>query len=476
MARLAAAARPLAVTAGVMLALAGYVPTASADHPFAGGATGEVEKVQEVGGEEVVVSRHGDPIHDFLDDGARTTPAESVPGEPAGSPSARDVASSCTTVNRDTDNTANAVHPSSSPVIKVIYAYPTDIGNRLATYAPVIQSGVKTMTERIAYESGNTKSLRFDLGTSAGPDCVDIQTIALSEASSTYLAVSGQTFSLLRTELTAKIGASTAARNFLVYADGIAVPGVAGEAQIRSDDSVAGTAHRSGGLWAMLYGRGGTDFYGSATSFAPGTTSRSHVDTAIHEVSHNLGAVQRSAPHRSASWHCLDETDILCYDDDGAGGFATFSSCTSTTGQLFDCKQDDYFNPAPAAGSYLATHWNLFNSVFMCPVGSCAPGGVPPTPPAQIAAESKRPDTRIVIRPRAKTKDRTPTFRFVSTERDSTFRCKVDRRPFRTCSSPYTLPRQSVRRHRFQVVARSPAGLEDDTPAKASFRVKRGKR
>jgi hypothetical protein len=263
----------------------------------------------------------------------------------------------------------------------------------------------------------------------------------------------------------------TGTRNFLVYADGIAVPGVAGEAQVRSDDTVAGTAHRSGGLWAMLYGRGGTDFFGSGTSFPAGSTSRSHVDTAIHEISHNLGAVQRSAPHRSASWHCLDETDILCYDDDGAGGFATFSSCSSSTGQLFDCNHDDYFDPAPAPGSYLATHWNLFNSVFMCSVSSCAPGGVPPIPPALASTDDRVPDTRITLRPRAKTRDRSPTFGFISTERNSTFRCRVDGRAFRTCATPLTLSRQSLRKHTFQVAARSSKGLLDDTPATAKFKV-----
>ena len=455
---------------GCVLALAIPAAPALADHPFDG--VDEVQTTQRVAGEEVVVSRHGDPLEDFIEDGARSLPAAEPP---ASSGTTREVADSCSTINRSTDDATNAVHPASSPTIKVIYAYPTDVGNRLSAYAPVIQSGVKTITERIAFESGNAKSLRFDLGSAAGPDCVDIQTVALSGPAASYLAAEGQTFSLLRTELTAKAGSVTGTRNYLVYADGIAVPGVAGEAQIRSDDTAAGTAHRSGGLWAMLYGRGGTDFFGSGSTFAPGTTSRSHVDTAIHEISHNLGAVQRSAPHRSASWHCLDETDILCYDDDGAGGFATYVGCTSTTGQLYDCNKDDYFNPAPAAGSYLSTHWNVFNSVFMCTVSTCAPGGVPPTPPAPAAAAptGAPPDTRIVSKPRARTRDRTPTFGFVSTERAATFSCSIDGRPWRTCSSPFTLPRQTLRKHRFQVTSRSPAGQEDGTPAKAKFRVRR---
>ena len=278
-------------------------------------------------------------------------------------------------MNRTTDDTANAVHPGGSRVLKVVYAYPTNIGNRLATYAPVIQTGVRWVAELAAGESGNTKSLRFDLGTSAGAGCVDIQTAPLSLPSSAYTAVPSQTFTLIRTELLPQLAGQSGSRNFVVYADGINVPGVGGEAQIRNDDSVAGSAHGIGALWALLYGRGGTDFFGSSTSFAAGTTSRTHVDLALHEISHTLGAVQSSAPHRSASFHCRDEYDILCYDDDGAGGLSTFVACNSPSNQYWDCNKDDYFNPAPAAGSYLATHWNVFNSVFMCPVSQCARAG-----------------------------------------------------------------------------------------------------
>jgi hypothetical protein len=46
----------------------------------------------------------------------------------------------------------------------------------------------------------------------------------------------------------------------------------------------------------------------------------------------------------------------MCYDDGWPGTFV--QTCTSTYPETFDCKKDDYYNPAPASGSYLATHWD----------------------------------------------------------------------------------------------------------------------
>jgi hypothetical protein len=90
----------------------------------------------------------------------------------------------------------------------------------------------------------------------------------------------------------------------------------------------------------------------------------------LHEFSHTLGAVQGSAPHSSKDetsepGHCNDEPDIqqggndvMCKSDKPD---TAFEDACKESGFAFryDCNNDDYFNPKPAPGSYLATHWNL---------------------------------------------------------------------------------------------------------------------
>jgi len=85
----------------------------------------------------------------------------------------------------------------------------------------------------------------------------------------------------------------------------------------------------------------------------------------LHEIFHNLGAVQRDAPHPSAAWHCTDEADVMCYDDDASGPVVMTVVCTPEQEALLDCGDNDYFNTNPATGNYLATHWNTANSSFL---------------------------------------------------------------------------------------------------------------
>jgi hypothetical protein len=99
-----------------------------------------------------------------------------------------------------------------------------------------------------------------------------------------------------------------------------------------------------------------------------------------HELMHNLGGVQTDAPHATAGFHCYDESDEMCYDDDGSGPVVMQSICAGRDGRLFDCNHDDYFLAGtPATGTYLATHWNTYNSRFLLRGAVGQPVNVAPT-------------------------------------------------------------------------------------------------
>jgi hypothetical protein len=264
-----------------------------------------------------------------------------------------------------------------APQVRVIYAYPTDVGNHFADYANLIQADAAAIRDRLASELNSEKSVRFDVGATGG-SCteqpsrhLDIQTVALSYNKDHYN--SGSTFPTLTRELATKLAppAPGARVNYLVYADQIQFPGAAGQADLLPYDVKRLTSpinqgdRGNGRLFALVYGDpagGGSDFIGGG-----GTGSRREVF--LHELSHTLGAVQDSAPHSSKAGHCVDEYDIMCYDDGGSGG-PPFVQCGAgfdgDFSEAYDCQQDDYFNPSPPAGSYLAQKWNVYDSVYLC--------------------------------------------------------------------------------------------------------------
>jgi len=96
----------------------------------------------------------------------------------------------------------------------------------------------------------------------------------------------------------------------------------------------------------------------------------------------------------------------------------------------------------------------------------------PPPPPV----DSTPPRTRIVKRPARLlligARPRRVVFRFASSERGSSFRCKLDARPYRACVSPraYTVGRGH---HAVRIYAIDAAGNRDRSPALFRFLVRR---
>ncbi|MFF4815885.1 RICIN domain-containing protein [Kitasatospora sp. NPDC001309] len=101
--------------------------------------------------------------------------------------------------------------------------------------------------------------------------------------------------------------------------------------------------------------------------------------TAAHELGHNLGAVNNSAPNSSKAGHCTDEWDIMCYSDAPYYPQMRIACPDRAHDDRLDCNHDDYYNTSPAPGSYLATHWNVANNRFLI-AGNGGGTGPNPTP------------------------------------------------------------------------------------------------
>ncbi|MDX6652548.1 MAG: 3-phytase [Solirubrobacterales bacterium] len=103
--------------------------------------------------------------------------------------------------------------------------------------------------------------------------------------------------------------------------------------------------------------------------------------------------------------------------------------------------------------------------------GSCyetAPGAVV----RDIGADEFNcpPNSKLTANPHSTTTRRHVKFKFTADDPAATFACKIDSRPFHSCSSPkrYTLGRG---RHKFRVRAIDAQRNADPTPAKKTFRI-----
>jgi hypothetical protein len=298
------------------------------------------------------------------------------------------------------DDTAHAAFPATQKQIKVVYAYGSDAPDDSAQWRDALQANVSRIEQFLTLQTGGRRALRFDMGTVCGPQYVDIQVVPLQSPRSAYL----DDFYAVADEVRAATGDDT--RNLFILADDLTdgTTGVYGTGEVipTEDRPDAGNQHNYGQLTGIMWAPAGTQ--PDATGWQP--------TVMLHEISHNLGAVQWSAPHtthpvgdQSGTYaHCWDGEDVMCYADGPAMAHAYVSNvCPLGNGpipQTYDCGRDDYFNPDPATGSYLATHWNVYNSAFMASctqLGMACGDAIVPSPPVNTAP----PTVAGVMRPGA---------------------------------------------------------------------------
>lgn len=166
---------------------------------------------------------------------------------------------------------------------------------------------------------------------------------------------------------------------------------------------------------------------------------------------------------------------------------AAFSSCPSfgieytglaTGSHLFQVRGVNLAGPDPTPASYSWKVEGPANSTSPPPPGPTpAPAsGTTTAPPPGASGGGVAPGPTVSVlfarKPPAKTRDRTPTFRFRTEPTGSPLECAFDRAPFRACRSPFTPKKPlSYATHRLQARA---AGAPE-AALSFRFRVVRGR-
>jgi hypothetical protein len=224
------------------------------------------------------------------------------------------------------------------PRVQAVYVVASGSTDRYGSIGPLIQAWAGQMDAAVnqsAAETGGERHIRFV----TNPDCsLDVVHVTLSSSGDDNFT---NTVSELRAQ-----GFNRTDRKYLLWVDAAVYCGIA---QVAGNDVPDPTNAANSG---PTYARVDTGCWG-----------RSDHLSELHELMHTLGAVQRSAPHATSGYHCTDEYDAMCYSD--AAGVTMTYVCPSAHEWLLDCNHDDYFNTAPSKNSYLDTHWNVANSVFL---------------------------------------------------------------------------------------------------------------
>jgi hypothetical protein len=233
----------------------------------------------------------------------------------------------------------------SGPRVQVLYVYSGT--SRYDEYLTSMRGWVAEMNamfDMSAAQTGGSRQLRIVTNQDCTADIIPLK------ISSTDIASFGGSINGVIDALDALPDPAqrySSERNYLMFADTDIYCGIG---TVRNDDrSTADNYNNFGGSFARADN-------GCWTGMV-----------IAHEVMHNLGGVQLSAPNSSGGWHCVDERDIMCYSDTPYRPSMS-NRCTTgiwATANLFDCNNDDYFSTAAPACSYLGSHWNASASSFL---------------------------------------------------------------------------------------------------------------
>lgn len=223
--------------------------------------------------------------------------------------------------------------------VQVMYVRSSDRPDRYATYLSSIRQwaiDADTIYNQSAAETGGIRRVRY----------VHDANCVLSVLKVTLGTTADDSFANTESALRA-LGYTSVNRKYMIFMDANVI---CGQGNIKNDDQP-----------------GAANTNNSGPSFARTDAGCWGGSVAAHELMHNIGGVQLSAPHASGGWHCVDESDRMCYSDYPNYPAMQVLCPSAAHEQRFDCKHDDYYNTTPKPGSYLATKWNSSNSQYLIP-------------------------------------------------------------------------------------------------------------
>ncbi len=251
---------------------------------------------------------------------------------------------------------------------QLVYARPSDGKDRY-------QEISKTLKKWIANANGivNNEAKKFGVIADIKIACKDkditVLNVILPKSARKYNTGDGKTTAVLESDLQ-ELGYGDSMTKYIVYYDGSADGCEGGKSECEAqatpqkgpDDRLsADNIYNIGPSYAVLYDGGISKipqkYHTEVDMLAP--------IIMLHEYTHTMGAVQLNSPNSAGEYHCKDEppldkqgSDVMCKSDNPNTVFG--DACQDKGFEMhFDCNNDDYFNPKPDSGSYLATHWNL---------------------------------------------------------------------------------------------------------------------
>jgi hypothetical protein len=228
--------------------------------------------------------------------------------------------------------------------VQAIYARPANRPDRYALVVDSIRQWAAEMDEVFQASADKTGSIRHVRFVTDSACQIAVNNVVLTSRGD-------DSFGMTITELVAQ-GFTRSDRKYVVWMDSTVLCGIA---EYYADEDPS------------------QDNFNNGADGVPGTISR--IDSGCwgyasegesiegHELMHSLGAVLPGAPHSSPAGHCDDDADLMCYEDGTV--LVLQSICPPQFDSVFDCGDDDYFNPKPPAGSYLASNWNTASSSFL---------------------------------------------------------------------------------------------------------------